>query len=66
MEQFGCQKDLIGEFCLKVIPQRKKLFHAQMFPTNVCFKKYNLKDRLQCLFNRYGEPNLPHLYLFWH
>lgn len=39
MEQFGCQKDLIGEFCLKVIPQRKKLFHAQMFPTNVCFKK---------------------------
>lgn len=43
MEQFGCQKDLIGEFFLKVIPQRKKLFHAQMFPTNVCFKKIQFK-----------------------
>ena len=33
-----------------------------MFPTNVCFEKYNLKDRLPSLFKRYDEANLPHLY----
>ena len=24
-----------------------------MFPTNVCFGKYNLKDRSPCVFKRY-------------
>ena len=31
-----------------------------MFPTHVCFEKYNEKDRSPGLFKRYDEPNLSH------
>ena len=31
-----------------------------MFPTHVCFEKYNEKDRSPDLFKRYEEPNLSH------
>ena len=38
----------------------------QMFPTNICFEKYNKKDKSSCLFKRYKGPNLSHLCLYWY
>ena len=37
-----------------------------MFPTKVCFEKYNETDSSPFLFKRYDDPNLPYLCLFWH